>query len=254
MKRSSRHKRRSIAILSLFLVLGFADRSLLAADGVTLAYDYIRDSNQDTFHSETLRLDYRQVYGAVSTGTWPSCEGSDCLTHAGIKALELGGFVLDSTKSSYGGWVRFRRLDTIIQLGTDQVLADGYVLKYEVRYIGIREPELPDDKSELVVLGVGFDKYYGDYHYFSVMYHNDPREAGRFSVVISNTFATKDSHLRIGIVPRNDGTRGYFATVKYHWAFIGYAYTREFDFATFDRRVITVGLQVPFDLRWSREE
>ena len=71
---------------------------------------------------------------------------------------------------------------------------------------------------------------------------------------ISHTFATQDASLRLGIVPRTDGTVGYFGLAKYHWLFAGYAFTREFDFSTLDRRVITFGVQIPFDLKWSRPE
>ncbi|MBI5746902.1 MAG: hypothetical protein HZA13_07855 [Nitrospirae bacterium] len=233
------HKGRSLFLILVSLVLGLGIKPLLAADGVTLVYDYIRDSNHKTFLDKSIRIDYGQAYAIGFLGNWQ-------------KGGEVGGYFLDYRKSSYGSYVRIRELDESYQLSTEQVLTKGYVAKLQVRYIHIDEPEKPTDKKNLFVYGVGFDKYYGDYNYLSAMYYNDPRESGRFSLIISNTFATKNSYLRLGITPRSDRTVGYFAITKYHWVFFGYSFTRDFDFATFDRRAVTFGLQIPFDLVWSQ--
>lgn len=241
MKHKSFYSGGFLPLITISLVLILGGMPCHAGDSVTLTYDYIKDSNDKTFHDKSIRIDYRQVYATGYLGNWQ-------------KGVEVGGYLLDQRKSSYGGYVRVRELDESYQISTEQVLTKGYVAKLQLRYIHIDEPERTSDKTNLLVYGLGFDKYYGDYHYLSAMYYNDPRKAGRFSLVISNTLATRDSNIRAGLIPRSDGTLGYFFMAKYHWVFLGYSFTREFDFSTFDRRDITFGLQVPFDLAWSREE
>lgn len=229
---------RSSGLLVAVLLLIHADFAL-AFDGVTLTGDFIGDSNDRTFLDKSIRIDYRQLHATGYLGNWQ-------------KGGEIGGYLLDQRRSAYDLLVRLRENDGTVSIGTDQVLTRGFVGKLQLRYIRIDEAEKPADRTNLWVYGAGFDKYYGDYHYFTAVYYNDPRESGRFSVVVSNTFATPNASLRLGVIPRSDGTRGYFATIKYHWLFFSYAYTREFDFATFDRRVLSLGVQIPFDLVWDR--
>lgn len=229
---------RSGGFLAAVLLLIHAGPAL-AFDGVTLTGDVIEDSNDRTFLDKSIRIDYRQLHATGYLGNWQ-------------KGGEIGGYLLDRRRSAYDLFVRLRENDRTVSIGTDQVLARGFVGKLQLRHVRIDEAEKPGDRTDLWVYGLGFDKYYGDYHYFTAVYYNDPREAGRFSVVMSNTFATPNGSLRLGVVPRSDGTRGYFASVKYRWLFLSYAYTREFDFATFDRRVFSLGVQMPFDLVWDR--
>jgi hypothetical protein len=210
-------------------------------EGVTLLNDHILDVNNggdnSSYDDKSVRVDYRQIYLTGYLGNFRT-------------GWEGGGYFQDTRKSTYSGYSRFRDVDQTFQIETDQVLNHGFVGKLEFRYIDLLSPETPTDPSNLYVYGVGMDKYYGDYNYLSVEYLNDPRDSSRFSVIVSNTLAVKSSSFRLGIVPRSDGTIGYFGFAKYHWILLGYAFTKEIDFSTLDRRVMTFGVQMPLDLIW----
>jgi hypothetical protein len=214
-----------------------------AFDGVTLTADHIVDNGvqRRSFLDKQIRLDYRRVFVAGFLGDYQ-------------KGGEIGGSILDRRRSAYSLTVRRRENDRMIQPGVEWVLGKGFVLKGEVRFIKVDEPEPPVTGDRLTVYGVGLDRYYGDYHYASLMYYTDPREGGRYSIILSNTWADLNRSLRLGLIPRSDRTVGYFLTARYHWLLIAYAYTREVDFTALDRRVATIGLQIPFDRRWSRPE
>jgi hypothetical protein len=219
-----------------------------AFDGVTLTADYIVDkgAQRRSFLDKQIRLDYRRVFVAGFLGDYQ-------------KGGEIGGSILDRRRSAYSLTVRRRENDRMIQPGVEWVLGKGFVLKGEVRFIKVDEPESPITSDRLTVYGVGLDRYYGDYHYASLMFYSDPRGSGRFgkmdySIILSNTWADLNRSVRLGLIPRSDRTVGYFMTARYHWLLIAYAYTREFDFTALDRRVATIGLQIPFDRRWSRPE
>jgi hypothetical protein len=229
-------------LIFTLLILIYSSNAF-ATDGITLANDYIIDikdsGNHRTFQDKSIRIDYENIYITGYLGNFQH-------------GAELGGYVKDFRRSVYNAQLRIRSNDQTYQIGTEQLIHSGFVGRLELRYIHVEDLSPPDTKGNLFVYGIGFDKYYGDYNYFSATYYNDPRESGRFSIVLQNTIATRNSFFRLGIVPRNDGTIGYFATVKYHWVFVGYAFTKEFDFTTLDRRVITFGAQIPFNLRWTQ--
>ncbi len=244
------NKRCLLYILAILLWTSHA----LALDGITIATDYIvdvKDLDEDrTFYDKMIRIDYKNVYITGYLGNFQY-------------GAELGGYIKDPRGSAYSGYVRIRYPDVLFssgfrdetyQIGTEQILGLGFVGRAEFRYIHVEDLAPPDTQDDLYVYGLGFDKYYGDYHYFSATFYNDPRDSDWYSFVLSNTFATRDSLLRVGIIPRTDGTLGYLAIVKYHWIFIGSSYTREFDFTTSDRRVISFGVQIPFNLKWSQGE
>jgi len=225
-----------ILVAALMVVLLMLDGSVLfAADQITITFDYIEDSYRDKdkiYQDKTVRVDYKQLYGVAYFGNWQ-------------RGGEAGAYLKDKRNSVYGGHVRIKENDESYQIYTDQVMSGGFVGKLVARYIHVSEPET-DEKTNLYVYGIGFDKYYGDYNYFSAIYFNDPREAGRYSVVISNTLATEKHYLRVGAVPRSDCKTGYFATVNYDRFFISYSYIPNYDFSTFDRRSITMGYRFTF--------
>lgn len=229
-------------LIAVFLL--WLPNIVMGADSLTITNDYIidiKDGGDKTYNDTYIRLDYKQLYAVGFLGEWQH-------------GFEIGGFIKDERMSAYSAMLRSRGNDQTYQVGTDQVLGMGFVGKVDLRYIHIEELEKTGDKHDLFVYGLGFDKYYGDYNYVTAVIYNDPRKSDRFSVVISNTLANQNSYLRLGVVPRSDGTLGYFGTIKYHWIVAGYAYTREFDFTTLDRKVFTLALQIPFDLKWDREE
>ena len=232
-----------IFFILTFLILSPFHKAI-AIDSITInddmIFDHLNDGNR-SLNDKSLRIDIDPLYGTVYLGDWQ-------------RGVEAGGYLRDHRRSTYSGSFRLREQDHSILLGTDQVLGLGFVGKLETRFIHVKEPDPPGSKSDLLVYGIGFDKYYGDYHYFTAVYYNDPRKSGRFSVVISHTFATLNNSLRIGVVPRSDGKWGYFGIAKYHWLYLGYSFTRDFDFSTFDRQAVSLGAQIPFDLKWSKDE
>lgn len=230
------------AALFTLLIFMFKGSVLFAADQLTFTFDYIEDSygrvknkSDNVYQDKAARLDYKQFYGAVYFGNWQ-------------RGGEAGAYLKDRRNSVYGAQVRVRENDESWQAYTDQVMSGGFVGKLVARYIHVSEPETADEKTNLNVYGAGFDKYYGDYNYFTAMYYNDPRESGRYSVVISNTLATEKHYLRIGAVPRSDWKTGYFAAIKYNHFFMGYSYLPDYDFSTYDRNSITLGYSVPLHL------
>lgn len=230
-------------VLCIMLLLYWATNAG-AGDGITLSNDHITDLKEENrnraFEDTMVRIDFKQIYGTWYLGNYQY-------------GAEFGGYINDARRSSYSANLRFRSNDSTYWIGTDQVFKAGFVGKMSFRYIHVDELSPPDTKHDLFVYGFGFDKYYGDYNYFTAMYFNDPREAGHFSVSLSNTLSRKHSYLRLGLIPRSDGTLGYYGTVKYHWFFIGYAFTKEFDYTALDRRVTSFGVQMPFDLDWGSE-
>jgi hypothetical protein len=229
----------------LIVILGV--NNVMAFDGITLNNDYIHDiqdgGTDRTFFDKSVRIDSRNFFLTGYLGDFQY-------------GLESGFYIKDLRKSIFNAAVRIRTNNETYQFqaGTEQILGSAFVGRVEFRYIYLGELLPSDSRRNLFVYGLGIDKYYGDYHYFSATFFNDPRETGRFSVVLHNTLATRDSYMRLGIVPRSDGTLGYFGLVKYHWVYAGYAFTREFDFTRLDRHSVSFGLQVPFNLRWSQEE
>ena len=233
-----------LLISVLFMGVGIVcETTVHAFDGVTLTADYIVDKGvqRRSYLDKEIRLEYRRVFVAGFLGDYQ-------------QGGEIGGSILDRRRSAYSLTVRRRENDRMIQPGIEWVLGSGFIIKGEVRFIKVDEPESPTTGDRLTVYGVGLDRYYGDYHYASLMYYTDPRESGRFSVILSNTWADLNHSLRVGLIPRSDRTIGYFITARYHWVLVAYAYTREFDFTALDRRVATIGLKIPFDRRWSRPE
>lgn len=228
--------------LFLSLLLIFKSANLFAADQVTLTFDYIEDSHEkvknrgeDIYQDKAIRIDYSQFYGVAYLGNWQ-------------KGGEAGAYLKDRRNSVYGAQVRIKENDESYQVYTDQVMPGGFVGKLVARHIHVTEPETANEKTNLNVYGVGFDKYYGDYNYFSAIYFNDPRESGRYSIVLSNTLATEKHYLRVGAVPRSDGKTGYFTTIKYNYFLISYSYLPYYDFSTYTRNSVTFAYIMPFDL------
>ncbi|MDH3974767.1 MAG: hypothetical protein OEV42_10860 [Deltaproteobacteria bacterium] len=226
-------------IVNLLLLKGSC---LFAADQITFIFDYIEDSHEKVknkgdhvYRDKAVRVDYKQVYGAAYFGNRQ-------------RGGEAGAYLKDKRNSLYGARVRIKENDESYQVYTDQVLSGGFVGKLVARYIHVSEPERADEKTNLTVYGIGFDRYYGDYNYFSAIYFNDPRESGRYSIVISNTLATEKHYLRVGAVPRSDWKTGYFTTVKYNHFFVSYSYLPNYDFSSYNRNSISLGYIMPFDL------
>ena len=196
---------------------------------VILQDEYIDDSDGDTFHDPSLFVGYHSLHAQLWYGEF-------------TKGIEVGTFLRDRRRSTYGFWYRFRDdFDHVVEANTEQIIGNGFVLFGALRYIR-PIPDSAKDKNLLEPI-VGFDKYYGNYHFFSCRAIRDPREATEYSFVISNRIAFEDKYVTLGIVPRTDGNTGYFVQAKWRWLRIGYGSFGRFDFTEVDRKTFNVGIE-----------
>jgi len=207
---------------------------IVSADGphwtIIAQNEYLDDSDGDTFHDPSVFVAYRQAHAQVWFGEFTT-------------GAQIGGFVRDRRRSTYGSWYRFRDdFDHVVEANTEQILRDGFVLFGGVRYIRA----IPDDAVDrtLWLPIVGFDKYYGNYNFFSLRVIRDPRDTKETSFVISNRLSTKTRYLTVGLVPRTDGHLGYFVQGKWGlWRAAVGRYDR-FDFTDVDRTILTIGVEI----------
>ncbi len=203
---------------------------------IILQNEYIEDSNGRTFHDPSIFLSLGQVHLQVWGGEF-------------TKGVEIGGFLRDARRSAYSAFYRFRDdFDHVVQVGTEQILGRGFVGFAGLRYIRIIPSNVGD--RDLLQPAVGLDKYYGDYHFFSFRALRDPRdqidEDDRYSFVLSNRWATHDKYLTLGLVPRTDGSTGWFVQGKWRWLRAGYGRFNRFDFTNIDRDIVNLGVELEF--------
>ena len=117
--------------------------------------------------------------------------------------VEIGGYLRDHRRSTYGGYYRFRDdIDHVAQFETAQVLGKGFVGVASVRYIR-PIPEEAEGGPNQVQFGAGFDWYHGDYDFLTFRVISDPREAGRYTFVLSHRFYLREwLYLEPAIMPR----------------------------------------------------
>ncbi|MDH3284347.1 MAG: hypothetical protein OEQ13_06365 [Acidobacteriota bacterium] len=194
--------------------------------------EYIRDSNDNSFLDPSVWIGYRQAYAQIWTGAF-------------TQGIEVGGYVKDRRRSAYSAYYRFRDdFDHVLEVNSEQVVRAGVVLYGGLRFIRLI-PDGLEDRS-LLQPAVGFDKYYGDYHFFTFRAIRDPRDDHDWSFVISNRVADRDRYLTVGLVPRTDGTIGYFVQGKWRRWRAGFGRFDRFDFTDIDRTVINVGYELEF--------
>ena len=139
-----------ISVILVSVTILYATRAH-GFDGVSLTADYIVDegAQRRSFFDKQIRLDYHRVFVAGFLGDYQ-------------RGGEIGGSILDRRRSAYSLTVRRRENDRTIQPGVEWVLDKGFVLKGEVRFIKVDEPEPPITSDQLTVYGVGLDRYYGE--------------------------------------------------------------------------------------------
>jgi len=156
------------------------------------------------------------------------------------KGLELGGYTKDKRNSSYSLLYRYRQdSDHVFQFETEQITG----IKGLVAVVGARLIQaIPEDTPRnLMEYRFGADRYYGEYNFTSLRAISDPRQAGRWSFVLSNRFATEKSYLTVGLVPRTDGEIGYFVQGKKDHLLAGIGSYNRFDFTGQNRTIFTLG-------------
>jgi hypothetical protein len=197
-------------------------------------WDHYRDSDDQTFDDFSVFGVYKQVYGQIWSGDYTD-------------GVEIGGYLRDHRRSTYGGFYRFRDdYDHVVQLETAQVLGHGFVGVGSVRFIRVIPDDVEGDRNQ-VQFGAGFDWYHGDYDFLTFRAISDPREGGRFTFVLSHRFYLREwLYLEPAIMPRTDGSTNWFlrGKVKYFVWLVGDF--NQFDFTDVDRKQLSLGIEIPF--------
>lgn len=193
--------------------------------------EYFEDSNDNTYLDPSVFVGWKQMHAQVWAGEF-------------TKGAQLGGFLRDGRRSTYGAFYRYRQdADHVVDLSTEQLLGKGFVGYAGVRYIQVIDAKADDT---LWQPSVGFDKYYGGYSFFSFRAIHDPRESGRYSFVLANRLGLANKYLTLGVAPRTDGEVGWFVQTQWRWLRAGYGRFNQFDFTDLDREAFNIGLQFGF--------
>jgi hypothetical protein len=218
-------------------------------------WDHYRDSNGNDFDDFSFFLSYKQVYTQVWSGQYTD-------------GIEVGGYVKDHRKSSYGGFVRWRDdRDYVAQFDTGQVLGHGLVWVGSLRFIHVI-PEFvdedpadgqPDDADNdgvpdpipggqnQVQFGTGLDWYHGDYDFGTFRAISDPREGGRWTFQISHRwYHGEQFYIEPAILPRTDGTTNWFLRGKYKALVWLVGEFNQFDFTDIERKQVSLGLEFAY--------
>lgn len=192
--------------------------------------EYLEDSNGRTYIDPSVFASWKNLSAQVWYGEF-------------TKGAQLGGFLRDKRRSTYGGWYRYRDgFDHVVELNTEQIAGGGFVVAGAVRFIRIIPSDAPD--RSLFEPRVGFDKYYRSWSFFSLRAIRDARFDDEWSFVISNRLALEDRWITFGVVPRTDGETGWFVMGKWKWLRAGYGNYNRFDYSAIDRKILTVGIEL----------
>jgi hypothetical protein len=198
-------------------------------------WDHYRDSDDQTFDDFSVFLTYKQVYTQIWSGDYTD-------------GIEIGGYLRDKRRSTYGGFYRFRDdFDHVVQLETAQVLPKGFVAVGSVRFIHVIPDDVEGDRNQ-IQFGAGFDWYHGDYDFLTFRAISDPREGGRWTFLLAHRWYLREDWLYIepAIMPRTDGSTNWYlkGKVKYFVWLVGDF--NQFDFTDVDRKQFSIGLEIPY--------
>jgi hypothetical protein len=201
---------------------------------VILTWEHLEDSNDREFEDFSAFVSWRQAHVQVWSGEFTD-------------GAEIGGYLKDRRRSTYGGLYRFRDgFDHVVQIGTEQVLRHGFVAAASLRAIRVIPDPAPEDRYQ-AQLGAGFDWYHGDYDFLSFRAVSDPREGGRWTFITSHRFHRGEPiYVQPGFIIRTDRSTGWFVQGKirrFRWMVGDFA---RFDFTEVDRTVYSVGYEIPF--------
>jgi len=199
-----------------------------------LTWEHLKDSNDQEFEDFSAFVSWKQAYVQVWSGEFTD-------------GAEIGGYVKDRRRSTYGAMYRFRDgFDHVVQVGTEQVLRKGFVAAASLRGIRVIPDPSPEARNQ-VQAGAGFDWYHGDYDFLSFRAVSDPREGGRWTFITSHRFHRGEPvYVQPGFIIRTDRSTGWFLQGKirrFRWMVGDFA---RFDFTEVDRTVVSVGYEFPF--------
>jgi len=216
--------------LGVFIAISaWASRAWAQAspERLILQHEFIRESGDREYNDPSIFYSRGPFHTQVWFGEF-------------TKGVEFGGYVKDRRGSSYSAFYRFRDdFDHVLQVETEQITGTkGVVLVAAVRYIRV----IPEDGARnMFQFQLGADKYYGDYNFASLRAISDPRFSDKWTFVLSNRWASEDSYLTAGIVPRTDGEVGYFLQAKCKHLLLGVGRYARFDFTERNRTTYNLG-------------
>jgi hypothetical protein len=214
---------------------GEAGRSEAARPAMRLIaqVEYLEDSTGRTYWDPSVFFSRGQAHVQAWFGEFTT-------------GVEIGGFLRDSRRSTYAAFYRYRDdFDQVVDVSTEQLLGDGFVGYVGLRYIRVEDEAAAD--RDLLQPAIGLDKYYGDYHFFSARVYRDPREEHELTVVLANRVSNAPRRwLTLGLVPRTDGSTGWFVQGRWDIWRAGVGRYDRYDFTDFDRTVVNVGVEIDF--------
>jgi hypothetical protein len=152
---------------------------------------------------------------------------------------EVGLHLRDARRSVYTVQWRHERDDERWTLGTEQILAKGWVGRAEV------SPLVFSNRTE-IVYDAGADYYWGSYHFASATLIRDPREGGLWVLPVRLRLATEaNDWLQFTLAPASKLSIAWAADAKWRIVRAGVERNSRFDFTELDNVIFTAGLEVP---------
>ncbi len=156
---------------------------------------------------------------------------------------EFGVHLRDPRRSTWSATWRHELDDERFWLGTEQVLARGWVARAEASPIVFR------DRTEWG-WDAGADYYWGSYHFASATLVRDPRAGELWVVPLRVRLATeRNDWAQVTIAPASRRTLGWALDAKWRIVRVGVERNRNFDFGTRDNVIVTAGVEVPLAMR-----
>jgi hypothetical protein len=201
---------------------------------VILQWDHLDDSNDREYEDFWAFVSYKQAHFQVWSGEFTD-------------GFQVGGYLVDSRRSTYGAYYRFRDdIDHILQFDVEQVLTNGFVYAAMLRGIRVIPDDTGEDRNQ-VQFGTGFDWYWGDYNFLTFRAISDPREGGRWSFITAHRFQkNEDLYVQPAFIIRTDRSTGWFLRGKYKYFVWMVGDFDRFDFTDVDRTVVSVGVEIPY--------
>jgi len=220
---------------------------------VILMWEHIEDQNDKAgragdrdFEDFSAFVSYKQMHFQLWAGASESADG-----------VEIGGYLRDRRRSTYGGLYRFREdASHAVEFDTAQVLGKGWVytamlrgihlLHYDDVVAAAGANERVGDKNQLQ-FGTGFYYYWGDYNFLTARAVTDPRASGRWTFTTSTRLhGSENIYADLGWIIRTDRATGWFLGGKLNYFRWHIGHSNRFDWTDFDRTVLSAGVEIPF--------
>ena len=223
----------AFAALAAVAISVLAAHPAAAAPVAGAQFRYWSFTNDNTMRDEILY--YAPGPFHVQLEYWDFARGDDQFRP------EVGVHLRDARRSVYTVQWRHEASDERFWLGTEQILAHGWVAHAE------GSPLVFKDHTDVVWDG-GADYYWGSYHYASATLVRDPREGGLWVLPARVRLATESNDwVQLTIAPASKRTLGWAADVKWRIVKAGVERNSRFDFTDLDNTIYTIGLELPLD-------